>query len=632
MGRPSLLLPLLGAGAFAALSSSSGGVPQIPVPLIEDSFPPVPSPFVLPDVDFTALARNQTALIFSLDPSLASNYTPLLWWDGVSQPPTFGTPSYVGPPQGGPTSHELIASGALVMSAFLTGANMSCYDVPGPNGTVANPCVDLESMLLAYYSTTYGVWRDNTGASDPTSEFWYQTWMSMLPLLVSWSGRGVRAGALGPLAPSVLNATSTWASVLAQLGGSPTSLPDFNFTGVNFTTGVPGKVEGFQNGRFTQPVASAGLAWLFFASARAFPDDPRSNTTFLQAADWSLRYLEAIPYDPYWEILLPWGALAAARMNAELGRGGGGGGGGGGYDLHRLITWILQDDMTPPCSPFRWGWGVTAEAWAGVDVYGLVASVTDRDGYAFNMDTAVALAGLLPVSRYNASYAHSLARWAVNAFNAARLFYPAYVPPSNQSDWGWASSLKNGAPSPISYEGLRRWGFNETNGPGGGPANNITGPFATGDAKWAWGAATNLAIYGSAYTGLYSALLVLTNASTVPSFDLLATDPFHAPAYPSRLLVNPDEGNTVGVEVPMGPDAAPFFDIYDAVAQSFVARNQTSGAAAVTLQPGSAAVLVAVPAGAAVSYDAQHGWLLADGVVIDWASSGLPPGEAREGG
>jgi hypothetical protein len=621
-------------------ASSTIPLPSIPIPLVE-TFPPLPSPYLLPSVDFTALARNQTALVFSLEN--VGTYTPLIWWDDESGPSrTFGTPSYVGPRQGsGEGNHELIAGGGLVLSGFLTGANMSCLDVPDGSGGVL-PCVDFEAMLAGYFDVPTNVWKD-VPTSSPNSEFWYQAWMSMLPVFVDWAGRSVRNGAPGPLSPFNLNASVVWADVLAQLGGGPSTLPDVNFTGVNFTTGTPGVVAGYYNGRFTQPVASGGLAWLLYTASRAFPDDPHAPA-FLEAADWGLRALEAVPYDPYWEVLLPYAALAAARMNTEL-RGSPSAPAGVPYDLHRLLTWVLQDDQTPARSPFRWGWGVTADVWGGVDVDGLVASVTDRDGYAFNMDSAAALAALLPVARYNASYAHSLARFAVNAFNAARLFYPAFVDPEHQSDWAWASGLSGafaGVPSPISYEGVRKWGFNESSG-GGSPLNNLTGPYATGDAKWDWGSPTNIAIYGSAYTGLYAALLVRTNVSTVPAFDLLATDPHHAPgSYPTRLLVNPDAGAPVPVAVPVGGNAGGGgpVDVYDAASQAFVARGQGKGGrrgggggggdatgeveVEVVVPAGAAMVLVAVPAEATLAYDAQHGWLLADGIVIDWASTGLP--------
>jgi len=118
------------------------------------------------------------------------------------------------------------------------------------------------------------------------------------------------------------------------------------------------------------------------------------------------------------QVLLPHGAATAARMNAELR----GSPESTAWDVGLLLGWVLQDDETPARAPFRWGWGTICDTWGGVDVHGLIGAVTDRGGYAFGMETDAALAGMLPVARYNASYARALGKWAANAVNAARLF------------------------------------------------------------------------------------------------------------------------------------------------------------------------------------------------------------------
>jgi len=70
------------------------------------------------------------------------------------------------------------------------------------------------------------------------------------------------------LAPSVLNASLNWVAAEVGLGASNISLPDFNWTGVNFTTG--GAPVGYMDSqRMTQPVSSAGLAWLHYVTRAA---------------------------------------------------------------------------------------------------------------------------------------------------------------------------------------------------------------------------------------------------------------------------------------------------------------------------------------------------------------------------
>ena len=62
------------------------------------------------------------------------------------------------------------------------------------------------------------------------------------------------------------------------------------------------------------------MAWVQY-------QDPR----FLTAADWAIRALDERPDEqsPLYEVLLPYGALAAARMNAERGTN---------YDVAKLVN------------------------------------------------------------------------------------------------------------------------------------------------------------------------------------------------------------------------------------------------------------------------------------------------------
>lgn len=296
------------------------------------------------------------------------------------------------------------------------------------------------------------------------------------------------------------------------------------------------------------------------------------------------------------------------------------------YDTDFLLNLVVQDDKCPGRAPWRGGWGVEQDSWgpaADIDVDGLLGSVLDRGGYAFAMDTFAMVAALLPVARYNASYAAAIGKLAANAANAARLFFPFALPPDKQSDWAWVAA--NEGASALSYEGLRKWGFNVTTP----QRNNLTGPYGTGDAKWG-GAPTNLALYGGAYVGLFGACVQPTDVPTVLAFALSPTDFWARPSYPSTLIFNPDAA-AVSVALPFfaGAAGASAFDIYDAVAQAFAARACGGAAAAcrVNIAAKAAGVFVPIPAGAAITFDAKNAWLLADGVVIDFAASGLPPAD-----
>jgi hypothetical protein len=127
----------------------------------------------------------------------------------------------------------------------------------------------------------------------------------------------------------------------------------------------------------------------------------------------------------------------------------------------------------------------------------------------------------------------------------------------------------------------------------------------------------------------------------MPALALTPTDYWARPSFPSTLIYNPAPASQVVTLPPLGPaearggsmvapadashDASPV-DVYDAVAQAIVARACPNDACRVTVAADAAGVFVRYPAGAALSFDAANGWLLAAGVVIDFASPGLPPG------
>jgi hypothetical protein len=244
-----------------------------------------------------------------------------------------------------------------------------------------------------------------------------------------------------------------------------------------------------------------------------------------------------------------------------------------------------------------------------VDVAGLTGASSDRGGYGFAFDTFATLSALVPVARYEAQWARALGRYASNAANAARLFFPFASARDRQSDADWVAAAGAGAEA-LAYEGVRRWGFNASDA-------NITGPYATGDGKSQAGMPTNLAVYGGAYVGLMSAL-VLPSADGRGAFDARATDWWAREGHATTLLYN---GRAAPVDALLALPAAAAgqaFDVYDAVAQAVVARGAAPPSVRVRLGADAAAVLVAYPAGAPLERDEAHNWLLAGGRVIDW--------------
>ena len=428
------------------------------------------------------------------------------------------------------------------------------------------------------------------GVVEPRWFHWFDAaWASMLPLQVA------AASGSGTLLPGIRAAAATWLRVQAALRN------DFNVSSVAFAPdGTPLPIRGDARS-YPLPVVSAGVAWLLYASRAALGEGDAGAPALLRGATDALDYLFALPYDSYWEVLMPFGALASARVNAEQ---------GARYDTAQLLNNILQPGL-PAHFPFRWGWGTLAGAWGEppVDVAGLTGASSDRGGYGFAFDTFATLSALVPVARYEAQFARALGRYASNAANAARLFFPFANAADAQSDAGWVASAGAGAQA-LAYEGVRRWGFNATDA-------NITGPYATGDGKSQDNMPTNLAVYGGAYVGLMAALVLPTADEGVAAFDARATDWWARDGYPTTLLYN-GRGAPVETLLALPARSAALFDVYDAVSQAVVARNVTPPSVSVTLGPDEAAVLVAYPAGLPLVRDDAHNWLLAGGIVVDW--------------
>jgi hypothetical protein len=262
------------------------------------------------------------------------------------------------------------------------------------------------------------------------------------------------------------------------------------------------------------------------------------------------------------------------------------------------------------------------DVWGGMDVSGLFGSTTDSEGYGFALNTYTAAAALLPVARYNASYAAALGRYGVCVASAARLFLRNFTAADRQDNYDWSAAHDPGGG--IGYEGVRHYGPSA-------PPYNRTGPWGTGDAMRG-GRPSNLSPYGGSYVGLMAAMVVPPPAGAaggaVPVFDLHATDWHHAAtAWPTFLAFNPLPDAALTLRLPPcdvcgeGP-----VDVYDAVSQTLLARGLPRGASpALDLVSGQAAVAVVVPSSAPLTYDAAHGWLLAANGVIDYAAAGLPP-------
>jgi hypothetical protein len=533
--------------------------------------PNIPQPFHMKD--WKQAAADYDELIFDFEAK--GDFLPLIWWDHTGRntgKDTFGLPSYVGARREG-SNHEAINCVTAVLGATIAGIDKS--NQGGRNWV---------EMCESYYNTENGenLFLNRTNAKAGGS-FWYEVYPHILTY--SLAHYYPKTGSL----ESIMKQTADkWQEASYELGGKD-GIPDFNHLAYDF-----GQRKPVDNGRWKEPEAAAGIAWLQYM-AYAKWGDPRH----LEAAEGCLQFLEQSADNPFYEILLPYGAYTAARMNAELGRH---------YDVAKLLNWCFEGDSA--CRP---GWGIIAERWGDYDCHGLCGSLTDwgqrwdreqdnaspsykedMSGYAFAANTFSLAASFVPLVRYDSRFARDIGKWMLNAANSARLFYPDALPGIQQS----CSFFRSDPKHVIAYEGLRKqWDYQS--------------PYATGDAiRYSWGS-IDLGLYGSSHVGIFGGIIAVTDDPAILQLDCLRTDCFADRAYPTYLYYNPyNESKTVRIAVD-----SEVTDIYDAVSHTFL-QTGVSGEAAFTIPADSAVIAVITPAGGVLRTEGTKRFV--EDIVIDY--------------
>jgi len=375
-----------------------------------EGMPNLPQPFAIRD--WSQVTRDYIDLLFDFEQR--GDHMPLVRWVGDDHK-MVSMPAFVG----GPRDPEAINFLGAVVSGSLVGVDMRNH-----RGH------DWVALGTNFFSPEDGAYVNRLSGGTGES-FWYDVFPNVLFYQLS---------DLYPDDPArdqqALTVAQTWHEACVALGGKtdPLALPNFDHTALNLKTMQP-----VDSGRI-EAEGAAGIAWLEYMAWIRF-QDPR----FLTAADWAIRSLEDRPLEksPLYEVLLPYGALVAARMNAELGRD---------YDVAKLVNACFEPRGRTQARP---GWGVISDRWHGQDAHGLVGSTTDGEGYAFAMNTFQWAGALVPLARYNTRYAHDIGKWVLNLANAARMFYPDAHDAEHQSSHVWSKS--HDPRSVIAYEGIRKW-------------------------------------------------------------------------------------------------------------------------------------------------------------------------------
>ncbi len=395
--------------------------------------PAQPSPYLMRDWKQVALDYDAYVFGFTRGRPNADAWWqtyPLTWWDTTryNYPiDTFGMPSYIGTAaQTGGMAHESINVLGAVLGGALVGIDKSNQYV-----AATGQSYNFVLMEQQYYNKTNGQNMVlNYAATQSGQTFWYETMPPVLFCQLLW--KYPNTGEMETIMYTMANRLYDAAWVMGGRS-SPWTVPNFTYTAFNFSTMQP-----VYNGVWREPDAAGGYAWVDYMAFRKWGEPHH-----LVGARWAVEYLQNRTQNPLYELLLPHGALTAARLNAELGYN---------YDLHKLLNWCFEPSTA---SDARYGWGVIADApWGGYDCDGLVGSVTDGGGYAFAMNTFQWVGVLTPIARYNQDYARTLGKWVLNAANASRLFYGNGLNAANQSSEFWTDVYDPS--SCISYEGLRK--------------------------------------------------------------------------------------------------------------------------------------------------------------------------------
>ena len=535
-----------------------------------DQMPDIPKPYKM-------LNWNEKAYLFDqlvFDSTQTGEYWPLIWTDNSRKnfdQKTFGIYTAIGDVRQGPKNNKGMFHESLTTVGAVLGASLVGIDKSNQHG------VDYVNMLRNYFNkdTQWDIMMNNTCPEVALlgggygRDWWYDVYPNVLYYAVC------------DLYPEEKNTDPILRSIADKFYQADSVLNgNYDHTFFNYGTLTPE-----ENWICDQQDAAAGHAYVLYAAYKRFGDQ-----RYLEGAKSAVEALLSQKQNTFYEILMPFGAYVAARLNAEEGTN---------YNVRQLLEWTFNGD-----AECRKGWGILADNWNGYDVSGLVGSTIDGDGYGFLMNTFDAAWALVSLVRYDASWAQVIGKWMLNASNASHLFYPYEIPDEHQT----SPELKKATKGVIGYEGLTKISAYEQ-------FKDMKAPVAQGDGpNWVKGKnplASQFSVYGSGHVGIFGSIIDTTNVKGILKLDLLACDFYREKAYPTYLYYNPyPEVKTV--RIGLGDTKV---NLYDVISHSFI-KEGISGSFDLSIDPGQPMVIVLTPEnGKLVDHDGQ---VLVENVVIDF--------------
>lgn len=557
------------------LISAFGGyaqVKQLNIPRV-DKMADLPEPLKIIDWHKMSLDFDRTIYDFQAQGA----YWPMVWIDSTGKnfnQPVVGMYTAVGDVRQGKNNkgmfHEALASMGSILGATLVGIDKS--DQQGRNYV---------AMLKNYFNsgTGWNIMMNNTAPEVALlgggygRDWWYDVYPNVLFYAIYDKY---------PDEPDF----ERLARSIAEKFYKADSILNGNY---NYSYFDYGMMKPMVNNICLQPDAAAGHAYVLYSAYKKFGDK-----RYLRGAISAMKALESQKVNPTYELLMPFGAYVGARMNVEEGTD---------FDVRKLLDWTF--DGTAVC---REGWGFLIGKWNGIDISGTVGSTVDHGGYGFLMNTFDAAWPLIPLVKYQPSYATAIGKWMLNAANASRYFYPQYMPKEHQTIPEHAEVTKG----VIAYEGISMASTFDDK------YLSLKAPVAQGDGpKWVPGKnpdVSQFSVYGSAHVGIFGGIIRPTNVEGILQINLQTTDFFKEKSYPSYLYYNPYDRNKQ-ILIPL--KAGEKTDLYNTATGRFIARN-LSGSGKIKLHARQSAVIVLVPSKGDISYSGSR--MMVNGIVVEYSA------------
>jgi hypothetical protein len=544
-------------GFYSCKEQTGEPVAQTSVPRI-DQMPGLPQPLKI--IDWKQKALQFDSLVFDFGNTAAMG--PYIWLDSSKRnidQVTFGLYTVIGDVRQGPKNYKGEFHEALTTLNSLVSAGLLGIDKTSQHG------YNFVKMSQNYFNsdTKWNIVMNNTNPEVAMAgggygrDWWYDVYPNVLYY-------GVAA-----LYPDVENTEFIQRTVAEQFYKADSVLQgNYDYSYFDYA-----QMKGMRNHIPWQQDVAGGHAYVLYSAYQKFGDE-----RYLEGAKSSTEALVNQKESRFYEILLPFGALTAARLNAEHGTN---------YDVTKLLNHTFDGCQS---KDGRYGWGVIAEKWGDYDVSGLQGSITDGGGYGFFMNSVAMAWPLVPMVKYEPQYAKAIGKYMLNAVNASRLFYSDQVDDAHQ----WLPEKKDLTHGIIGYEGVRRNDdYNKASLKGISPVSLGDGP------KWVAGQPEEsmFSLYSTSIAGVFGAIVQTTNVEGILALDCNITDFYAENKYPVYLYYNPyAEEKTV-----IFPSEKRV-DLFNIVTRKYLSKGGINEIR-LKIPAGEAMVVVALPAGEKLKTD-----------------------------